>query len=200
MLIGLENFSNPEGAIVELVKNAYDADSPYCYILFDVLTNGEKCIYIVDAGCGMTEQIIRDCWMRIGTDDKLLNAYSQRGRVKSGAKGIGRFALNRLGAKSQMFTMRRGEAPLHWSVEWGAFNRQGITVNDVTAELNEVPIEAIQLELNYLNERFDEGEVIVQYRCPVLPQDTAEDVAKKVHALEYEYYPQVIERLLSEMC
>lgn len=40
----------------------------------------------------------------------------------------------------------------------------------------------------------------MQYRCPVLPQDTAEDVAKKVHALEYEYYPQVIERLLSEMC
>lgn len=145
MLIGLENFSNPEGAIVELVKNAYDADSPYCYILFDVLTNGEKCIYIVDAGCGMTEQIIRDCWMRIGTDDKLLNAYSQRGRVKSGAKGIGRFALNRLGAKSQMFTMRRGEAPLHWSVEWGAFNRQGITVNDVTAELNKVSIEAISV-------------------------------------------------------
>lgn len=35
MLIGAENFSNPEGAIIELVKNAYDADSPSCYILFD---------------------------------------------------------------------------------------------------------------------------------------------------------------------
>lgn len=33
MLIGAENFSNPEGAIIELVKNAYDADSPSCYIL-----------------------------------------------------------------------------------------------------------------------------------------------------------------------
>ena len=35
MLIGMENFSNPEGAIIELVKNTYDADSAYCYILFD---------------------------------------------------------------------------------------------------------------------------------------------------------------------
>ncbi len=35
MLIGTENFSNPEGAIIELVKNTYDADSPCCYILFD---------------------------------------------------------------------------------------------------------------------------------------------------------------------
>lgn len=52
------------------------------------------------------------------------------------------------------------------------------------------------ITIHYLNERFDEGEIIVQYKCPVLPQDTAEDVAKKVHALEYEYYPQVIEKLL----
>lgn len=51
------------------------------------------------------------------------------------------------------------------------------------------------ITIHYLNERFDEGEIIVQYRCPVLPEDTAEDVAKKVHALEYEYYPQVIARL-----
>ncbi len=55
------------------------------------------------------------------------------------------------------------------------------------------------ITIHYLNEHFDEGEVIVQYKCPVLPQDTAEDVAKKVHALEYEHYPQVIGRLLSEI-
>lgn len=65
MLIGLENFSNPEGAIVELVKNAYDADSPYCYILFDVLTNGEKSIYIVDAGL----------WYDRANYPRLLDAY-----------------------------------------------------------------------------------------------------------------------------
>ena len=55
------------------------------------------------------------------------------------------------------------------------------------------------ITIHYLNEHFDEGETIVQYKCPVLPQDTVEDVAKKVHALEYEYYPQVIARLLSEI-
>ena len=55
------------------------------------------------------------------------------------------------------------------------------------------------ITIHHLNEHFDEGETIVQYKCPILPQDTAEDVAKKVHALEYEYYPQVIARLLSEI-
>lgn len=155
MLIGLENFSNPEGAIVELVKNAYDADSPYCYILFDILPTGERCIYIVDAGCGMTEQIIKDCWMRIGTDDKLINAYSQKGRVKSGAKGIGRFALNRLGIKAQMFTRREENNALLWSVDWEAFNKQGITVSDVTAEINEISVDDVNNEICYLNNRFD---------------------------------------------
>ena len=56
------------------------------------------------------------------------------------------------------------------------------------------------ITIHYLNEHFDEGEIIVQYKCPVLPQDTAEDVARKVHALEYEYYPKVIGGLLSEVC
>ena len=55
------------------------------------------------------------------------------------------------------------------------------------------------ITIHYLNERFDEGEIVVQYKCPVLPQDTVADVAKKVHALEYEYYPKVIDRLLTDL-
>ncbi len=155
MLIGLENFSNPEGAIVELVKNAYDADSPFCYILFDILESGEKCLYILDAGCGMTEKIIEDCWMRIGTDDKLVNVYSKLGRVKSGAKGIGRFALNRLGSKAQMYTRREGENALSWSVDWDSFKAAGTNVNEITADINIVPNEEINNKIIALNERFN---------------------------------------------
>ena len=55
------------------------------------------------------------------------------------------------------------------------------------------------ITIHYLNEHFDEGEIIVQYKCPVVAEDTAGDVAKKVHALEYEYYPKVIDSLLSEV-
>jgi len=51
------------------------------------------------------------------------------------------------------------------------------------------------ITIHYLNERYDEGEVIRQITCPVLPTDTPEDVANKVHALEYEYYPRVIEEI-----
>lgn len=52
------------------------------------------------------------------------------------------------------------------------------------------------ITIHYINERYDEGAVIFQAACPVAPDDTPDDVAGKVHALEYEYYPLVIERLL----
>lgn len=53
------------------------------------------------------------------------------------------------------------------------------------------------ITIHYINEHYDEGEVIFQATCPVLPSDTPEDVAGKVHALEYEHFPRVIEELLS---
>ncbi len=52
------------------------------------------------------------------------------------------------------------------------------------------------ITIHYLNEKFDEGEHIAQYKCEVLPTDTPEDVAAKVHTLEYEWYPRVIEDVL----
>ena len=52
------------------------------------------------------------------------------------------------------------------------------------------------ITIHYINERYDEGNTVFQIACPVLPTDSPEDVAKKVHALEYEHFPRVIERLL----
>lgn len=54
------------------------------------------------------------------------------------------------------------------------------------------------ITIHYVNPHYDEGEVIFQSVCPVLPTDTAEDVAQKVHVLEYLHYPQVVEELLSK--
>ncbi|MDH6304919.1 phosphoribosylglycinamide formyltransferase-1 [Parabacteroides sp. PF5-5] len=51
------------------------------------------------------------------------------------------------------------------------------------------------ITIHYINEEYDEGAVIFQASCPVLPNDTPEEVATKVHALEYEHYPQVIEKI-----
>jgi phosphoribosylglycinamide formyltransferase 1 len=52
------------------------------------------------------------------------------------------------------------------------------------------------ITIHLVNEHYDEGQVIFQARCPVLPGDKAEDVARKIHVLEYEHFPKVIEELL----
>ncbi len=52
------------------------------------------------------------------------------------------------------------------------------------------------ITIHYVNEKYDEGNVIRQEKCKVLPVDTADDVASKVHELEYTYFPMVIKELL----
>ena len=53
------------------------------------------------------------------------------------------------------------------------------------------------ITIHYIDEHYDEGTVIFQATCPVLPSDTPEEVAAKVHALEYAHYPKIIEDLLA---
>jgi len=54
------------------------------------------------------------------------------------------------------------------------------------------------ISIHFVNEKYDEGEIIFQAVCPVLPVDSPEDVAEKVHQLEYKYFPGVIEKVLRE--
>lgn len=146
-LIGQENFANAEGAVVELVKNAYDADSQNCIIIFDK-NNGVTDIYIIDNGKGMTAEDIETKWMTIGTDDKLLKHSSDSGRIKTGAKGIGRFALDRLGPHSEMITRsaETNQASI-WTVNWKDFERAGAAIHNIHATIETNANLDIKLEI-----------------------------------------------------
>jgi len=130
-LIGQENFANAEGAIIELVKNSYDADASICIIIIDPVNDS---IRILDNGDGMTEKIIRNQWMTIGTDDKKVN-FKTKSRIKTGAKGIGRFALDRLGKSSVMLTKTIDSESLVWDVDWNQFDNSGAVISDIKATL-----------------------------------------------------------------
>ncbi len=55
------------------------------------------------------------------------------------------------------------------------------------------------ITIHYVNEQFDEGETIAQMRCEVAPNDTADDIRRKVQELEHEHYPQVIKDLVKKL-
>jgi len=54
------------------------------------------------------------------------------------------------------------------------------------------------ITIHYVNEKYDHGKTIFQATCVINKNDTAESLAKKIHALEHEYYPKTIDKLLNE--
>ena len=54
------------------------------------------------------------------------------------------------------------------------------------------------ISIHYVNEHYDEGRMILQVSCPISPGDRPEDVAAKVHRLEHQYYPDVVEELVAQ--
>lgn len=53
------------------------------------------------------------------------------------------------------------------------------------------------ITIHYINERYDEGDAIFQAKCDVMPNDTPDSLAERVHALEYEHFPRVIDEILA---
>ena len=97
--IGDQLISGPEAAIIELVKNSYDADAHKVEIIFSIDPNDDISITVKDDGHGMTLDEISSNWLEPATDSKINNKSSRSGkRQVLGAKGIGRFAVSRLGS------------------------------------------------------------------------------------------------------
>jgi signal transduction histidine kinase len=106
-LLGEELIRDPVMAIYELVKNSYDADAKDVNVSFNDITNIERAnIVIIDSGLGMTEEILENVWLEPGTAHrKPIGADGKRQiirspvyyRVPMGEKGVGRFAVHKLG-------------------------------------------------------------------------------------------------------
>lgn len=85
-LLGVQNFTNKESAILELVKNAYDAQARNVSITFS-----DRSIIIIDDGIGMSKSTIYENWMHVGKSDKgysLSGVENNDGRVLAGSKGV----------------------------------------------------------------------------------------------------------------
>lgn len=107
--IGEQSISNKIQAVMELVKNAYDGDALDCTVSFYGKESGGKTavdkIVIQDSGVGMTRSDILGKLMKVGTPNKIHDAYSPKlGRRVSGAKGMGHYSMQRLGAKTVITT------------------------------------------------------------------------------------------------
>lgn len=115
-MLGDQLIKNELIALAELIKNSYDADASWVKVSFidfapDYGLTAKSKIIIEDDGCGMNADILKKHWLNPATPDKLkrkaINAKTEKGRILQGEKGIGRFAIFKLGKTIKITTRRQ---------------------------------------------------------------------------------------------
>lgn len=118
-MLGDQLIKNERVALGEIIKNAYDADASWVKLSFEGFTpefgtTPSSKIIIEDDGLGMTRDIVENHWVNPATPVKLVKkaakATTPKGRVIQGEKGIGRFALLKIGRKIEITTRAKGES------------------------------------------------------------------------------------------
>ena len=143
-LLGRQNFSNKESAVFELMKNCHDAGSKVC----DIYINTD-CIKIIDYGDGMTYEDIENKWLHVGRSTK---GYKREddGRVLAGSKGVGRFALARLGDSARVTSKVEDKAAVLWKTNWNDSN-----LNYTEVEFNK----GTTIEISELRDKWREKDI-----------------------------------------
>jgi signal transduction histidine kinase len=138
LILGEELITNEVIAVVELVKNAYDADATLVKVCLDNVTeDGKGRIIVRDNGSGMTLETILNVWLEPATNfrtsQKAKGERTKLGRPLLGEKGVGRFAAHKLGDVVRLITRAEGsDEEISLVVNWHQF--------DESVYLDEVPI------------------------------------------------------------
>jgi signal transduction histidine kinase len=125
-LLGRDLITDRVTALFELVKNAYDADATEVYVEFyNVKTLSEHSkIIIRDNGEGMSLEDIQNKWMVVGTNSKRTRTHSPKfNRRLVGEKGIGRFAVDKLGGYLKLRTKIEGKEEVTVTIDWGEYEK-----------------------------------------------------------------------------
>lgn len=140
--LGDQLIRNESIALLELIKNSYDADASVVKIIIKNVDNSEEGeIIIEDDGYGMTPKIIKNVWMEPGSDykDQIIKQLKRTpkfGRLPLGEKGIGRFAVHKLGNIIELITKAEGHPEVYLKIDWNIFQKSGY--------LDEFPVEIIE--------------------------------------------------------
>jgi C4-dicarboxylate-specific signal transduction histidine kinase len=136
--LGRDSIKDHSTALIELVKNSFDADASKVEV--EIWSKGEEnYIRVADNGFGMTETEIDNNWLKIGYSEKKSSKNSQKGRRRTGEKGIGRIASDRLGSNLNMVTKSDSDVIQGIKVNWDEFDVEGKSIEDIELKAIESP-------------------------------------------------------------
>lgn len=143
--LGEALIKNENIAILELVKNSYDANATVCEVFFEQDTSGKLTkIIITDNGDGMTLSVIQKNWLVIGTDNKKIQLQKQMkeekrtSRLPFGEKGVGRLGVHKLGNQISLISKTRKDKKVSLNINWKKL--------ETAKEIKDFPIELIENE------------------------------------------------------
>lgn len=139
--LGEQLIKNENIAILELVKNAYDADAKNVEVnMYSVDSKDTGFIEIRDDGCGMSIDTIRNIWMEPGNSHKKniveRRERSKLGRLPIGEKGIGRFGVHKLGKVIELVSKMEGRQEVSLNIDWRIFENAEY-LSDIKIDIHE---------------------------------------------------------------
>jgi signal transduction histidine kinase len=164
--LGADLVTNDVVAVVELVKNSYDAWATGVTVRFGQ-DGGSKYLEVLDNGVGMSKAVLADVWCVVATPFKQANPHSKLGdkiRRVSGEKGLGRLSVARLGERLRMWTKEKGRDGHEVFVDWSSL-AQASDLAACTASISRVSDSRIAtpsgtlLRIEGLRSKWDEDEV-----------------------------------------
>ena len=144
-LVGKDLINDDNIALVELVKNGYDAGSEHVLVRFTKFSAEEVSakpsqIIIADEGIGMDITDIKDKWLNIAYSEKKF-LEQENGAYLAGNKGIGRFSCDRLGEELDLLTRKKGGILLHLHINWSDFELEG----DINLTIQKIPVDIVSI-------------------------------------------------------
>lgn len=179
--LGEDLIKNENIALVELVKNSYDAQATFCEVKFFFIGDELSKITITDDGVGMDLDTIENAWLVIGTDNKKKQLeHPSSGRLPLGEKGIGRLGVHKLGRKIHIQTHKIGYNEVVIDIDWSKLEKANsiddfpiqvteqnpsslpiphgtkITISDLKGDWNRRKLRNVYRDLASLNSPFNE--------------------------------------------
>ena len=140
--LGRELISSERVALVELVKNSYDADATCVVVSIsgDIDASGaivpeSGCISVLDDGHGMDEHRMLDAWLEPATAFRRQRRSKSGGRRVLGEKGVGRFAAAKLGDRLELASKSEGSEEVHLQLDWSDFRDDTKYLEDIELDL-----------------------------------------------------------------
>lgn len=164
--LGRESISNSIVAIMEVIKNAYDADATIVKIEFQKVDSENEVtkLIISDNGHGMDLDELKNSWLKIGSRNKTKKHRSKKlNRVFTGAKGLGRLGLDRLAPSLVLYTKKKNMShSIELNVDWTNFERPNTTLSAIKNKTYKIDVPSeIEIASSNFNEKSKSGTVLI---------------------------------------